>query len=262
MAEVFPFEPDTAQPVPEHQSGAGDSLVELHDVGYAAGGTYLIDDFDLRITRGSITMIMGPNGAGKSLSLRLIQGLLAPDRGRIIWPDANDRDGRGGQAKKVAIVFQKPVLLRRSVKANLRHALAVYGVPARHRSALAEKYLAMGQLLDLADRPARVLSGGEQQRLSIVRALAAEPELLLLDEPTASLDPQATQMIEALIANAHGQGTTIVCVTHDPGQARRLADTVAFVHKGRVTEHGSATGFFANPKSEAARAYFDGHLVL
>ena len=122
--------------------------------------------------------------------------------------------------------------------------------------------LAIGGLDELRDRPARVLSVGEQQRLSIVRALAAEPELLLLDEPTASLDPHSTQAIEGLIAKAHAIGTTIVLVTHDLGQAKRMADDLVFIHRGRVTEHAPAAQFFAAPRSVAAQAYVEGRLLV
>lgn len=235
------------------------SLVALERVVFLAGGKSLIDNLSFRLTRGTMTAIMGPNGAGKSLTLRLLQGLLEPDRGNINWDVGPARPpGRC----RAAIVFQKPVLLRRSVAANLRHALSVYGVRRADQAELVTKYLAMGGLLDLKSQPARVLSGGEQQRLSIVRALAAEPDLLLLDEPTASLDPQATQMIEALIAGVRDRGTTIVLVTHDPGQARRLAQEIVFLHDGRLTEHSPADRFFTNPASDAARAYLEGRLLL
>ncbi|VAW10335.1 Tungstate ABC transporter, ATP-binding protein [hydrothermal vent metagenome] len=235
------------------------TLVELRDVVFMAGGKRHIDNLSFRLALGAMTAIMGPNGAGKSLTLRLLQGLLEPAGGSIVWSKglahAPDRH-------RASIVFQKPVLLRRSVAANLRHALSVYGVPAYGQAKLVDKYLAMGGLLDLKSRPARVLSGGEQQRLSIVRALAAEPDLLLLDEPTASLDPQATQMIEALITEAHARGTTIVLVTHDPGQAMRVAQDIVFIHGGRVTEHSPADRFFEHPTSDAARAYLEGRLLL
>jgi len=248
--------------MPETSTGRQQSaptLVELRDVVFFAGGKRLIDGLSFRLAQGCMAVIMGANGAGKSLTLRLLQGLIEPAQGRVIWSNVQDQaPGR----RRASIVFQKPVLLRRSVAANLRHALSIYGIAASAQADLVDKYLAMGGLLDLKNRTARVLSGGEQQRLSIVRALAAEPELLLLDEPTASLDPQATQMIEALISEAHARGTTIVLVTHDPGQARRVAKEVVFIHGGRVTEHSPADRFFDHPASDAARAYLEGRLLL
>lgn len=231
----------------------------LDEVCYAAGGKTLIDDISLQLMPGTRSVIMGPNGAGKSLLLRLIAGLLQPTAGKITF---------GGQAandilrQRIAVVFQRPVLLRRSVAGNLNHALATYGVPRRERAGRREELLALGQLEHLAERPARVLSGGEQQRLSMVRALAAKPELLLLDEPTASLDPQATAAIEDLIGQAAAGGVKIVLVTHESGQAQRLADDILFLHRGRLAESAAAGSFFDNPQSAAAQAYLEGRLLL
>jgi tungstate transport system ATP-binding protein len=231
----------------------------LREVCFAVGGKTLIDRISLQLTPGTCSVVMGPNGAGKSLLLRLMAGLIAPTAGSVTF---------GGQAadealrRRVAVVFQRPVVLRRSVAANLSHALAIYGVPRAERSRRRDELLALGQLQDLADRPARVLSGGEQQRLSMVRALAARPEVLLLDEPTASLDPQATAAIEAMIGKAAAGGVKIVLVTHDRGQAQRLADEILFLHRGTLAERAPCATFFAQPKSAAAQAYLDGRLLL
>ncbi len=233
--------------------------VALREVCFTVGGKTLIDRMSLQLTPGRRSVIMGPNGAGKSLLLRLTAGLLQPTAGQITF---------GGQAaddalrRRVAVVFQRPVLLRRSVAGNLNHALATYGVPRRERAGRREELLALGQLEHLAERPARVLSGGEQQRLSMIRALAAKPELLLLDEPTASLDPQATAAIEDLIGQASAAGVKIVLVTHDSGQARRLADDILFLHGGKLAESAPADSFFDNPQSAAAQAYLEGRLLL
>ncbi|MGF1594481.1 MAG: ABC transporter ATP-binding protein [Kiloniellaceae bacterium] len=233
--------------------------VALQGLQLAVGGKTLIDDLSLELAPGSRSIVMGPNGAGKSLFLRLVAGLIAPTGGQVTFagrpPDA-------ATFRRIAVVFQRPVVLRRSVAANLRHALATYGVPRRDRTRRVEELLALGQLEDLADRPARVLSGGEQQRLSMVRALAAEPDLLLLDEPTASLDPQATATIEALVGQAAAAGVKIVMVTHDRGQALRLADEVLFIHRGRLAERSQAEVFFNRPASPAAQAYLEGRLLL
>ena len=233
--------------------------VELRDLVYAVDGKRLIDGLSLRLDAGARTVILGANGAGKSLTLRLMQGLVSPQAGEILWAG---RPAIASTRRKVALVFQRPVLLRRSVAANLRHALRVYGVPRGQIAGRIDEMLDIGGLSELRDRPARVLSGGEQQRLSIVRALAAEPELLLLDEPTASLDPHSTQAVEALVDKAHAIGTKVVLVTHDLGQARRLADDLVFIHRGRVTEHAPAAQFFAEPQSKAARAYVEGRLLV
>ncbi len=226
---------------------------------YEAGGRRLIDGIDLVVEPGRRTVVIGPNGAGKSLLLRLLHGLIEPAAGEILWRGRPaDRAVRACQA----MVFQKPVLLRRSVTANLDYALAARGMPAPERRARTAAALRMGRLVEHANRPARVLSGGEQQRLALVRALAVEPEILFLDEPSASLDPASTLAVEELIAAAHARGTAIVLVTHDLGQARRLADEVVFLHRGRLLEHTPAARFFAAPASQPARAYLAGQIVI
>lgn len=231
--------------------------VTLHDVTFSIGGKRLIEGLSMQLDAGRRTVIMGPNGAGKSLTLRLLQGLLTPTSGRIVWTGQPGRDSIG---RRVVTVFQRPVLLRRSAAANLIHALKVYGVCARERPGRVDRLLEQADLTALRDRPARVLSGGEQQRLSLVRALAAEPDLLLLDEPTANLDPRSTEAIERLVTDAYLRGTKIVLVTHDAGQARRLADEIVFLHGGRVAEQTDADRFFDAPSSAAARAYLAGGL--
>lgn len=233
--------------------------VAFDDVRFTAGGKTLIDGLSLELAPGTRSVVMGPNGAGKSLFLRLVAGLIQPTAGSITY------GGRAADAallRRIAVVFQRPVMLRRSVAANLKHALATYGVPRAERARRIEELLALAGLQDLADRPARVLSGGEQQRLAMVRALGAEPELLLLDEATASLDPQATAAIEELIGQAAAKGVKIVLVTHDRGQAQRLADEILFLHRGRVTERSAADAFFSRPNSAAAQAYLEGRLLL
>jgi tungstate transport system ATP-binding protein len=157
------------------------------------------------------------------------------------------------------MVFQRAVLLRRSVAANIDFVLRLKGTATSERR---DEILEHVGLLDHARQPARLLSGGEQQRLALARALALEPEVLFLDEPTASLDPASVQMIEQIVSAAHRRGTKIIFVTHDLGQAKRLADEVVFLHRGRLSEHTPARRFLTNPSSEAARAYLDGRIVL
>lgn len=238
---------------------AGPALLSASGVSFKAGGQRLINDLDLDIHADRLTVILGQNGAGKSLLLRLFHGLLKPSTGEIRWHGRPlDRAGRSAQA----MVFQRPVMLRRSVRANLRFALAVRGFTGRERACRETEALERARLQDLADRPARVLSGGEQQRLAIARALAAGPEILFLDEPTASLDPASTQAIEDLLRAARAEGVTVLLVTHDAGQARRIGEEAVFLHAGRVAETGSVAQVLATPRSEAARAWRDGRLYL
>lgn len=239
------------------EAGSPPPAISLQDVVLERGGKALVDGLNLTLSASGTSVLMGPNGAGKSLTLRLMAGLISPDQGKIRW---NAVDTTPSQ--QVALVFQKPVLLRRSVRANLKHALKTYGVGSSERPRRLQELLEMGKLEELADRPARVLSGGEQQRVAMVRALAARPKLLLLDEPTASLDPQAMAAIESLIRTAAAKGAKVLLVTHDAGQAQRLADEIVFLNHGRVTEVTAASQFFDAPRSREGRTYLSGELLF
>ncbi len=221
------------------------------------GGARLIDELCFTLEAGPRTVILGPNGAGKSLTLRLCHGLLQPSAGTVRWagPDAFDTP------RRQAMVFQSPVMLRRSALANVAYALALNGVPRRQRADRAARALDRVRLAAVAHRPARALSEGEQQRVALARAWALEPEVLFLDEPTASLDPAATRSIEQAIKAVHRTGAKVVMTTHDLGQARRLADEVLFLHHGRLVERGPADAFFAAPKSREAAAFLEGELL-
>lgn len=250
MRDMIDQSPDCASIAP---------ILRMKSVGFHAGGRALIRDLDLRIRPGRRTVILGANGAGKSLTLRLLHGLLRPSSGQVLWQNAPlSRQDRNAQA----MVFQRPVMLRRSVRANLRFALSVRGFAGAERAAREQRALEQARLTDLAHRPARVLSGGEQQRLAVARALAAAPQVLFLDEPTASLDPASTHAVEDMVRQAHADGVTIVMVTHDQGQARRLADDVIFMHAGQVAEAGPAAQVLHHPQSGPARAWLDGRLYL
>jgi tungstate transport system ATP-binding protein len=229
--------------------------LRLEDVRFAARGTGLIHGVTLRVRPHRRLFVLGPNGAGKSLLLRLAHGLIRPTGGRIVWADPE----RAPQAQ--AMVFQRPVLLRRSVVGNLVHALRVRGHDRRGARRRAEAALERFGLAPIADRPARLLSGGEQQRLAMARAWALKPEVLFLDEPASQLDPAVTRMIEGMISDFSAEGMTIVMTSHDLGQARRLAEDVAFLHRGRLVEAGPAEAFFNRPSSPEARAYLAGDLL-
>jgi len=245
--------------------GVGDRLaipplpLDLKDLDYETGGKRVINGLNATIDTRSITVIMGPNGAGKSILLRLMHGLIAPTRGEILW--AGRRMDRP-MACRQAMVFQRPVLLRRSVAANVSHALGLRGIERDKRAICVDEALRLAGLESQASTPARVLSGGEQQRLCLARALSLEPDVLFLDEPTSSLDPASTLAIERLLLDAQRRGIKVILVTHDVGQARRLAHDVMFLHHGRVIEHQDAESFFEDTQSEGARAFLSGGLVL
>jgi tungstate transport system ATP-binding protein len=207
---------------------------------------HIIKPLSLDIEAGPSTIILGANGAGKSVLMRLMHGLLAPTSGKVSWNCAG----------RQAMVFQRPVMLRRSALANVVYALKLAG----QDEGLAMEALREVGLAHLAHRPARVLSGGEQQRLALARAWALHPEVLFLDEPTASLDPSATREIEIVIRAFDAAGTKIVMATHNLGQARRLGDEVIYLHQGRVVERAPAQEFFSQPATAEAAAFIKGEL--
>ena len=231
--------------------------LRVRDLCFEAGGRRLIDGISFTVDAGSCLAILGPNGAGKSLLLRLCHGLLSPSAGRIEWAETDAVRARRQQA----MVFQRPVLLRRSVAANAHFGLRLRRVRRRQRQAVVAEALRQGGLAHVANRAARVLSGGEQQRLALVRAWTLQPQVLFLDEPTAHLDPAATRAVETLMNQFHAAGTKLILTTHDLGQARRLADEVIFLHRGRLLEHSPAEAFFAQPQSAEAAAFLNGNLM-
>jgi len=231
--------------------------LKLEDICFEARGRRLIHGVSLQFEAGARSVILGPNGAGKSLLMRICHGLLAPTSGRVAW---NGRDTGNGRHRQ-AMVFQRPVMLRRSAFANVAYGLKLAGVGQSERESRAQRAIEELGLAHLAGRSARVLSGGEQQRLALARAWALEPEVLFLDEPTANLDPGATREIEAAIARIGAAGTKIIMVTHDLGAAKRLADEIIFLHNGRVLERADAVRFFKGPASREAAAFIHGELL-
>jgi tungstate transport system ATP-binding protein len=234
--------------------------LEVSNLVYEAGGERLLHDINFRLTTGTRTVLLGPNGAGKSLILRLCHGLLTPTMGTVRWGSEVLADPVRTRRHQ-AMVFQRPVLLRRSVRGNVEHTLKLHRVPRRERRARADLALAQTGLAELGERPARALSGGEQQRLALARAWATTPQVLFLDEPTANLDPAATRAVETLIDGFHAAGTKIIMTTHDLGQAQRMADEIMFVHHGRLLEQTPAERFFATPATPEAQAFVKGELL-
>ncbi|MDA1324309.1 MAG: ATP-binding cassette domain-containing protein [Proteobacteria bacterium] len=217
-------------------------------------GRRLLHDLNFSLKAGARSVILGPNGAGKSLTLRLCHGLAAPTSGEIRWNGHSAAQARARQA----MVFQRPVMLRRSVSANIDYVLACQGVKRRERGARIADALDRTGLTAHAAVPARVLSVGEQQRLALARVWVLRPEVLFLDEPTASLDPAATRAVEDIISSIHAAGTKVVLTTQNLGQARRLADDVLFMFNGRLLEQAPADIFFKAPRTSEARAFIEG----
>ncbi len=229
--------------------------LEVESLCYRVERDDLLKDISVTVESAGITGILGPNGAGKSLFLRLLHGLLEPASGEIRWHHQRlDKTIR----RRQALVFQKPVLMRRSVAANIDFVLNS-STRSRQRR---DEVLQQAGLYRQRSQPARLLSGGEQQRLALARALATEPEVLLLDEPCASIDSATTLQIETLLQETSARGVKIILVTHDIGQARRLSDDVIFMHDGRLLEYQPASTFFDSPSSPQARAYLEGRIVI
>ena len=231
--------------------------ITLDKVSFSARGSPILADVSLTIAGGAPTVLIGPNGAGKTTLLRLLMGLIEPSRGSVT------RGGREGAGPaRCAIVFQRPAMLRRSAAGNIRYALAAAGVARAQRDARCADLLALVGLSELAGAPAKRLSGGEQQRLALARALAKDPAVLLLDEPTASLDPAATKAVEDVIRDVAERGITVIMATHDLGEARRLAGEVILLHRGRVVETANAHDFFTAPNTTEARKFIEGELLI
>jgi tungstate transport system ATP-binding protein len=236
---------------------SSDLPIVFNGAGIRAGAVTILDTVTLSINAGGPTVLIGPNGSGKTTLLRTAMGLMAPTSGRITW---------GGREVappiRRAIVFQRPTMLRRNAAANIRYAMKVAKIPRVEREPRIAELLSLVGLKDFADRPARLMSGGEQQRLALARALACDPVVLFLDEPTASLDPAATKAMEDVVSAVAARGIKVVMSTHDLGEARRLANDVVLLHRGRVIETGDAASFFNAPRTDEAQKFLAGELLV
>jgi tungstate transport system ATP-binding protein len=271
MRRVFMGEPRTASGTVADPAGHSTSLsidnahrspasilpMTANELSLTIGPIAILEHISLTIAPATRTVVLGPNGAGKSTLLRVLHGLIEPTTGCVRWHGTQDRE-RIRRAQ--AMVFQRPILLRRSAQANVELALRIAGV-REGVAALALAALDRVGLASLASRPARLCSIGEQQRIALARAWAIRPQLLFLDEPTASLDPAAMRAVETVISAMHAAGTTIVMTTHDLGQARRIADRIVFLHRGRLLQDSAVSDFFQRPASSEAKAFIEGELL-
>ena len=227
------------------------AALTLRNVSYSHEKGKALQDTNLEISRKKTTVILGPNGAGKSILLKICHGLLEPSSGTLEFADQNATS---------AMVFPKPTLLRRTVLQNLCFMLDIMGIKGNEQETRAIDALKEFSMDGLADRPARTLSSGEKQRLSLIRALLPGPDLLFLDEPTANLDPKATAKLEDMIGRSRENDMTIVMASHDLMQARRIAEDIIYIEDGVVIEKSPAEAFFSSPKSEQAKNFIEGRL--
>jgi tungstate transport system ATP-binding protein len=234
-----------------------DLPIIFEEAGILAGEVTILDNISLSIGTGAPTVLIGPNGSGKTTLLRAAVGLIRVSRGRVTWA------GREvSPPTRRAILLQRPVMLRRSAAGNVRYALGTTGVPRAEYEQRTAELLALVGLEGMHRRPARRLSGGEQQRLALARALARDPAVLFLDEPTASLDPYGTKAIEDVVRAITARGVKVVMSTHDLGQAKRVGGEIVLLHRGCLVETGPAAEFLANPRTQEAKKFIAGELLV
>ena len=234
-------------------------LVALRAACVRFGAVQALRDVDLEVRRGERIALVGANGSGKTTLLRLLHGTVRPDAGsREVAPDA---PGQGQPGSPIgAMLFQRPFLLHLSAQANVRVALWLRGVPrAQHGERVAQALARVG-LGAQARRAGRELSAGQQQRLALARAWATRPQLLFLDEPTASLDPGAKREVEALVQDFAEEGLTVVLSTHNLGQAKRLATRALYLDAGRLLVDLPVARFFGDPLPAPAAQFLKGEL--
>ncbi|WP_299726175.1 ATP-binding cassette domain-containing protein [uncultured Tateyamaria sp.] len=230
--------------------------VELEQAIITRRGTQLLGPIDLSLSGTGFTIVLGPNGAGKTSLLKVLHGVTRLSSGRVRW-SVPDKEAREAQA----YVFQKPIMLRRSVRQNLAFPLQLLNFPKAEIAERVTHWSGRIGLEDALNRPATRLSGGEQQKLALARALIREPQVLFLDEPCANLDGRSTLEIEKLLLAASTAGTRIIMTTHDLGQARRLASDVVFLLNGKVREQATAQDFFSAQQTEEAQAFLNGDII-
>ena len=219
-------------------------------------GQRILGPIGLNLSKGDIAVILGPNGSGKTTLLKSLHGIIKIKHGAISWSCPKSES----MAKQM-FVFQSPVMLRRSVFENLTYPLTLCKTPKAEINRLADEWVSRISLKEVIHVAATRLSGGEKQKLALARALITKPEMLFLDEPTASLDGKTTLEIEKLLQNSAENGTTIMMSTHDIGQAKRLAKNILFLNKGKLESTQPAQTFFREPMSNNASKFIAGDIV-
>ena len=219
-------------------------------------GQRILGPIGLNLSKGDIAVILGPNGSGKTTLLKSLHGIIKIKHGAISWSCPKSES----MAKQM-FVFQSPVMLRRSVFENLTYPLTLCKTPKAEINRLADEWVSRISLKEVIHIAATRLSRGEKQKLALARALITKPEMLFLDEPTASLDGKTTLEIEKLLQNCAENGTTIMMSTHDIGQAKRLAKNILFLNKGKLESTQPAQTFFREPMSNNASKFIAGDIV-
>ena len=229
--------------------------IRFHNVSLKLDNNFFFKKLSFEINTKGISVFIGANGAGKTSCIKLLTGLIKPDSGEVLFSTNKEILNR------IGYVPQKIILLRRSVEQNLLHTLSISNYPTNKKKQRIKEILKFAKLEHVAKQSARNLSIGQQQLISIMRALAIKPSFLFLDEPCANLDPKTTQIIENLIKVVSKSGVKIIIVTHDLFQAKRLANDILFFHNGKIIEHTKTKSFFKNPKSKEAKDFQKGLLL-
>lgn len=249
---------ETAEIAAEYELGANNMEIYIQNLIKRYGSQTVLNIENLTLSGGAITAVIGPNGAGKSTLLKLIADLIERDSGEISY-------GAGGSVpplKEMTLVFQDTYLMQKSIRENIAYPLKIRKVPRQEAEARVQELAEELKLTPILDKRAGATSQGEAQKAALARALSFRPRLLLLDEPCASIDLSATMEIERLLKKINREaGTTIVIVTHNLAQARRLADYVVMLHHGRVLEQGENPGFFDYPKMPETRRLIEGETL-
>jgi tungstate transport system ATP-binding protein len=235
-----------------------ETRLQLKNVEKSYGSIKALEDINLEVVGGKTVTLIGVNGAGKTTLLRVIAGLVERDSGSILL---DGKDISGKKLRQIAtLVFQKTVMFNRSVFSNLAYGLKIRGKKEDEiKEGIARELHAVG-LRNFEKRKARKTSGGEQQRIALARAFLLNPRILLLDEPTANLDPNSATIIEKAIMSRTNDKSIVILATHNLSQAKRLANEVVHIYEGKVVEIAGPEEFFTNPRSEITRKFINGEL--
>ena len=229
-------------------------MIELSGVSKTYDNVSALSDIDLSIEKGEIFTVLGPNGSGKTTLLKILGGLEKPTKGIILYKNKRITEKNSEEIRRTTtLVFQHAILFKGSVRNNVEFGLRIRGLPDSKINEKVNQALTLVGLLDMADKSAKELSGGEKQRCSLARALVLESELLLLDEPTLNLDPESLNIIKQVIRRLNQKGVTIVLATHDLEQAKELSQRIILLDRGKIVESGSPILLLNSQSTEMAK---------
>lgn len=233
-------------------------MISLHNITKKYGEVVALKNVSLEVHKGDIFAVIGSSGAGKTTLLRIISMLETEYSGDYYFNDVDTKKNRERLRKHVTMVFQKPIMFNSSVFDNVAYGLKIRGLNSSEIRNRVESVLEQVGLYDMLQKNAKKLSGGEQQRVALARALVLETDVLVLDEPTANLDAANVQMIEKIIREITNDGVTVVMATHNLFQAKRLANTIAYLNSGELVEVGDVRQIFESPVTEKTKKFIMG----